>query len=188
MSAGEHVVRVDGQDRDLGPCDKLAAHQHPGVLHRAFSVLLFDPAGRLLLQRRASSKYHFRSRWSNSCCSHPRPGEDVVQAGQRRVREELGLDVELSLRTSFEYRAVDPDSGLVEHELDHVLVGRTADLPRPDPAEVDDVRWVDPARLARELEREPEEFTPWLALALRAAAGSSDISRAFPSPAVSDTV
>jgi isopentenyl-diphosphate Delta-isomerase len=143
-------------------------------------VLLFDADGRLLLQRRASDKYHFRSRWSNSCCSHPRPGEDVLAAGRRRVREELGLDVELSSRGWFEYRAIDIESGLVEHELDHVLVGRADRPPSPDPAEVDEVRWVTAGELQRWLDAEPSAFTPWLVPALRAAAGSAHIGDAFP--------
>lgn len=180
MRAPDHVVRVDTDDRTLGSCDKLAAHQHPGVLHRAFSVLLFDDEGRLLLQRRAGVKYHFRRRWSNSCCSHPRPDEDLLEAGRRRVREELGLDVELARRGSFEYRAVDLDSGLVEHELDHVLVGRTSGQPRPDPAEVDEVRWVGPDELARWLADAPDAFTPWLVPALLAASPSQEVAGAFP--------
>jgi isopentenyl-diphosphate delta-isomerase len=174
------VVRVDADDRSLGSYGKLAAHQHPGVLHRAFSVLLFDGRQRLLLQRRAAAKYHFRHRWSNSVCSHPRPGEDLVDAGRRRVHEELGLAVELEHRASFEYRAVDLDSGLVEHELDHVLVGTTDGAPRLDPDEVSEVRWVGADELAHWLEREPEVFTPWFVPALRAVAGGDDVRRAFP--------
>lgn len=180
MRAPESVVLVDADDRPLGRYDKLAAHQHPGVLHRAFSVLLFDARGHLLLQRRAGVKYHFRRRWSNSCCSHPRPGEDLLDAGRRRVREELGLEVELAHRASFEYRAVDLDSGLVEHELDHVLVGRTSLQPSPDPAEVDEVRWVGPDELARWLADEPDAFTPWLVPALLAASTSAEVAGAFP--------
>jgi isopentenyl-diphosphate Delta-isomerase len=175
----ESVVRVDADDRALGSFEKLAAHRHPGVLHRAFSVLLFDGRHRLLLQRRAAAKYHFRNRWSNSVCSHPRPGEDLVQAGQRRVREELGLTVELVHLASFEYRAIDLDSGLVEHELDHVLVGTTDGAPRLDPDEVAEVRWVDAYELAGWLAREPEVFTPWFVPALQAAAGTDDVRGAF---------
>lgn len=179
MTAGESVVRVDGADRALGAFDKLAAHQHPGVLHRAFSVLLFDDEQRMLLQRRSPAKYHFRQRWSNSACSHPRPGEAVLDAGVRRVREELGLDVALTHRATFEYRAVDADSGLVEHELDHVLVGRASGTPRIDPAEVAEVRWVDAEELAGWLDRDPDAFTPWFVPALRAAGGSTDVRAAF---------
>lgn len=180
MTAGESVVTVDRFDRSTGSCEKVAAHRHPGVLHRAFSVLLFDGQGRLLLQQRAASKYHFRSRWSNSCCSHPRPGEELVSAARRRVREELGLVVELSLRGSFEYRAVDLDSGLVEHELDHVLVGCTDETPRPATEEIDALRWVTHDELVAWLASEPEAFTPWFVLALRAAAGGDDLRLAFP--------
>jgi isopentenyl-diphosphate Delta-isomerase len=182
MTTTESVVTVDVDDRDVGTCDKLAAHQGDGVLHRAFSVLLFDGTGRLLLQRRAFEKYHFRGRWSNSCCSHPRPGEDLLEAGRRRVREELGIEVELSHRGRFVYRAVDLDSGLVEHELDHVLVGRTDAEPRPDSREVDAVRWVAADELLRWLDEEPEVFTPWFVPALQAASPSDDAADAFPAP------
>lgn len=180
MTTYDSVVTVDVDDQVVGTCDKLAAHQGEGVLHRAFSVLLFDDRGRLLLQRRALDKYHFRGRWSNSCCSHPRPGEDILAAGRRRVREELGIEVELSHRGSFVYRAIDLESGLVEHELDHVLVGRTTGEPSPDPLEVEAVRWVEPHELGRWLDDEPHAFTPWLVPALLTASSSDELLGAFP--------
>lgn len=147
--------------------EKLAAHESPGVMHRAFSVFLFDAEGRVLLQRRADEKHHFRGRWSNTCCSHPRPGEGVEDGASRRLREELGIDATASEVGSFTYRALDADSGLVEVEFDHVLVGRHAGPARPDPDEVSEVRWVTLADLRRRLETEPEAFTPWLAPALQ---------------------
>lgn len=181
MTVPDSVVTVD---RSTGSCEKVAAHRHPGVLHRAFSVLLFDGESRLLLQQRAASKYHFRSRWSNSCCGHPRPGEDLVAAARRRVREELGLVVDLSRRGWFQYRAVDLDSGLVEHELDHVLVGCTDDPPRPAAEEIDGLCWATHHELVAWLADEPEAFTPWFLPALRAAAGSGDLRLAFPTVGV----
>ena len=145
---------------------KLDAHASPGVLHRAFSVFLFDRRGRLLLQRRSEQKHHFRGRWSNTCCSHPRPGETVAAGATRRLREELGISASVREVGSFTYRAADPDSGLVEVEFDHVLVGRHDGGADPDPAEVGEVRWVALADLRRQLLADREAFTPWLPLAL----------------------
>ncbi len=147
--------------------EKLAAHQPPGVLHLAFSVFLVDDGGRVLLQRRSTTKHHFRGRWSNSCCSHPRPGESVVAAATRRVDEELGLVVDLHDIGSFSYRAVDPESGLVEHELDHVLVGPYDGSPlRPDGREIDALGWAHVTDMRHALALHPHRFTPWLAPAL----------------------
>jgi isopentenyl-diphosphate Delta-isomerase len=165
----ESVVLLDADGNETGRMDKLAAHQGAGHLHRAFSVFLVDGAGRLLLQRRAATKHHFRSLWSNSCCSHPRPGEGLEDAGVRRVHEELGVELDPSALTdvgSFVYRAEDPASGLVEHEWDHVLVGRFDGTPAPRHDEVEDWRWVGRAALDDELAQHPEAFTPWFALAL----------------------
>jgi isopentenyl-diphosphate delta-isomerase len=162
----EEVVLVDEADRELGTMAKLRAHEPPGALHRAFSVFLFNDRGELLLQRRAGSKHHFAGRWSNTCCSHPRPGESVLEAGRRRLDEELGVTARLSTSGSFTYEALDPVSGLVERELDHVLVGRWSGDPAPDPAEVGAWRWVEVDELRSSLEREPSSFTPWLPLAL----------------------
>src|SRR4051794_27812216 len=97
----DDIVLVDEHDRPLGTCAKLAAHRNGGTLHRAFSVFLFDSAGRMLLQQRAAGKYHFGGLWTNACCSHPRPGEAVADAARRRVREELGVEVDLRPVLSF---------------------------------------------------------------------------------------
>ncbi|MEL6329578.1 MAG: isopentenyl-diphosphate Delta-isomerase [Planctomycetota bacterium] len=165
----EEVVIVDEHDHELGTMEKLAAHRDGGRLHRAFSVFLFDDRGRLLLQQRAASKYHFGGLWANTCCSHPRRGESPVEAGARRLVEELGIGaVELSVATTFTYRAHDEASGLTEHEFDHVLVGRFGGEPKPNPDEVQAVRWVDTEELDRELAERPEVFSPWFPIALRA--------------------
>ncbi len=166
MMAGtdEHVVVVDENDREIGQSEKLAAHRAPGLLHRAFSVLVFDAAGRLLLQRRAPGKYHFAGRWSNSCCGHPRPGELIAAAAARRVREELRLDVCVYAGPRFEYRAQDTCSDLVEHEIDHVFRAIITDQrPDPDPDEIDACCWIERGPLERWIAREPARFTPWLA-------------------------
>lgn len=155
----EQVVLVDGDDRAIGRMEKLAAHRE-GRLHRAFSVFVFDGAGRLLLQRRALGKYHSPGLWSNTCCGHPRPGEDTLAAAQRRLMEEMGLHCELEHVHSFIYRA-DLGDGLWEHELDHVFVGTTRDEPRPHPDEVAEWRAVPRAALEEELAHAPGGFTVW---------------------------
>lgn len=154
------VVLVADDGSVVGESSKLAAHESPGHLHLAFSVVLYQPDGRTLLQRRALSKYHFPGAWANACCSHPRPGEDLVAAAESRVREELGVDCALQDVGSLIYRARCESSGLVEYELDHVLVGEIDEEPRPDASEVAEVRWVEPRAV---LEESPEQAAPWLA-------------------------
>jgi isopentenyl-diphosphate Delta-isomerase len=162
----EQVILVDESDTPIGECEKLAAHLHGGQLHRAFSVFIFDTEGRLLLQRRALAKYHFGGLWTNTCCSHPRPGETTLAAAQRRLTEELGFTTELTERGSFLYRAEDSASGLTEHELDHVFVGRFSHGPSPNPDEVMDWRWQAMDEVEAELLAHPKRFTPWFPLAL----------------------
>lgn len=161
QSGSERVVLVDELDRELGTAEKIEAHRDGGRLHRAFSVFLFDGEGRLLLQRRAAGKYHFGGLWTNTCCSHPRPGELPVDAGRRRLGEEMGIDAELHAAGTFVYEAHDPSSGLTERELDHVLVGRFDGSPSPNPDEVCDWRWISLNDLDAELRAMPDEFTPW---------------------------
>ena len=160
----EQLIYVDEQDRELGSGGKMLAHQE-GLLHRAFSVFVFDAAGRLLLQKRAASKYHSGGLWSNTACGHPRPGEETGAAARRRLREEMGLDCELSEAFAFRYRA-EFDNGLVEHEYDHVFFGRHEGDPAPDPSEVEDWRWASPDELSRDLQANPQHYTYWLRLAL----------------------
>jgi isopentenyl-diphosphate delta-isomerase len=157
----EFVVLVDDHDRPLGSAPKLDVHRPPGTLHRAVSVFVVNSAGAILLQRRAMSKYHFPGLWTNACCGHPRAEESVENAGKRRLAEEMGLAAELRPVGSFIYRADDPDSGLAEHELDHVLLANCDADPSPDSTEVDDWRWIDRDDLDDELNRKPQLFTPW---------------------------
>ena len=165
----ELLVLVDEQDREVGTCSKLAAHRE-GHLHRAVSVMLFDDAGRLLLQRRAPDKYHSGGLWSNTCCGHPRPGESPVDAASRRLRAELGItNVSLRPAGTFRYRAA-LRNGLIEHELDHVLVGTWAGDAVLAPAEVSAVRWVHPTQLSVELMAYPQRFTAWTSHVLTAVA------------------
>ncbi len=164
----EQVVLVDESDAELGTAGKAEVHRGRGELHRAVSVFLFDGDGRLLLQRRAATKYHFAGLWANTCCSHPRPGEGVVAAGERRLREEMGISARLRHAGSFVYRAVDPRSGLVEHEFDYVLVGSFSGTPLPDPAETDDWAWIEMPELKRRLASGDGGYVPWLSPALAA--------------------
>lgn len=162
------VELVDDAGSGLGECSVAEAHTPPGRLHRAFSVQLFDSRGRALVHRRALTKSRFAGRWTNTCCSHPAPGEDIVASAVARVREELGLAVDgLTEVGRFTYRAADPASGTVEHEYDHVLVGTCDDDPDPDPAEIHEWRRVEPAQLLGEVARAPELHSPWLGGVLR---------------------
>lgn len=155
----ERVVLVDENDAEVGTLEKQRAHQE-GRLHRAFSVFVLNSRGEMLLQRRAAAKYHSPGLWTNTCCSHPRPGEPVDAAARRRLREEMGIDCALTPLFAFTYRAqVGP--GLVEHEYDHVFVARHDGDPAPSPDEVDGWRWVPVDQVAREVREHPDAFTPW---------------------------
>jgi len=165
-SGEERVVLVDEQDRAVGTLPKLAAHRDGGRLHRAFSIFLFDEEGRMLLQQRAQAKYHFPLLWTNACCGHPRPGEDVVEGARRRLREELGVEAGLRRAFAFVYAAEDAASGLTEREYDHVLVGRLETQPRPAPEEVAALERRAPDELLRDVAARPGRYTPWFRQAL----------------------
>ena len=161
----EQVILVDEQDRELGAGEKLQAHRD-GALHRAFSIFVFDPAGRLLLQKRAAGKYHSGGLWSNTCCGHPRPGEATLAAARRRLREEMNFDCELREAFDFVYRA-ELGGALVEHEFDHVFVGELAgDPPAPEPSEAEDWRWVSMNELREGLREQPARYSYWLKAAV----------------------
>jgi len=164
--AGERVVLVDEQDRSIGTAGKLEAHRNGGRLHRAFSVFLFDERGRMLLQRRAAAKYHFPLLWTNACCGHPRPGEDVLEGARRRTREELGVDPSIRPVFAFTYVAQDPPTGMTEREYDHVLLGALDGEPRPHEDEVESIDWREPDELLSDVRVRPEAYTPWFRTAL----------------------
>ena len=162
------LILVDGLDREIGTATKRTAHEK-GLLHRAFSVVLMRDSAEgpeLLLSRRALSKYHSGGLWANSCCSHPRAGEKVVEAAYRRVKEELGCEaVDLRDVTAFAYRAAF-DNGLCEFEFDHVLVGRCNGEIEPNPDEISEARWTTFDALATELAEKPHAFAAWAPMAL----------------------
>jgi isopentenyl-diphosphate Delta-isomerase len=173
MSDRSLVELVSPEGRTIGSSTVEAAHEGDGLLHRAFSVLLFDADGRTLLQRRSAAKTRFPLRWANTCCGHPAPGESVVGAATRRLAEELGVrGVDLADVGVFTYAAADDATGRIEREYDHVLVGRVrADLATvPDPTEVASVRWVAPSAVLDDLtETGSAEYAPWLPGVLRVA-------------------
>ncbi|WP_020554548.1 isopentenyl-diphosphate Delta-isomerase [Embleya scabrispora] len=159
------VELVDPQGNTIGLAEKLEAHQPPGQLHRAFSVFLLDDEGRVLMQRRALTKYHSPGRWSNTCCSHPFPGEEPREAVLRRLTEELGVEpTVLEPAGLVTYDVTDEVSGLVEKEFNHLFVGRAGGALRLNPEEVDDVAYVPPAELDAWLA--VHEHTAWLSAVL----------------------
>jgi isopentenyl-diphosphate delta-isomerase len=159
---------VDEHGVTIGTEEKLAAHQAPGLLHRAFSVFLFDSRGRLLLQQRALGKYHSPGVWSNTCCGHPYPGESPFAAAARRTFEELGVSPALLAEAgTVRYNHPDPASGLVEQEFNHLFVGLVNGTPGPDPEEVGDIAFVTAEELAKRHAADP--FSAWFMTVLDAA-------------------
>jgi isopentenyl-diphosphate Delta-isomerase len=160
----EQVILVDKNDQVIGSMAKLEAHEK-GVLHRAFSIFLFNSKGELLLQRRALTKYHSAGLWTNTCCSHPRPNENTDDAAIRRLSEEMGLTTPLSYKTNFLYTAKF-DNDLTEHEFDHVYTGVTDLNPIINPEEVDSYKWVSLLDVKTLIKTEPESFTVWFKIAI----------------------
>ena len=160
------VVLVDAQNVQIGVCDKRAAHLGMGQLHRAFSVHLIDSAGRHLLQRRAAGKMLWPGFWSNACCSHPAPGEPIVEAASRRLREELGISASCRFLYSFEYHARFGSIG-AEHEFCHVLVAQTDAVLAPAADEVSEFRWQTRTEISAQLAAQPAQFTPWFRMEWR---------------------
>ncbi len=157
----ENLILVDADDREVGVLDKAAAHDGEGVLHRAFSVFVFNSRGELLLQQRAADKRLWPGFWANTCCSHPRRGESLEVATRRRLQEELGLACDLEFVFKFQYHARFGEAGS-EHELCHVFIGQSDEVPHVNASEIAAVRWIAPDALDDEIERHPEHFTPWL--------------------------
>ncbi|HTT26627.1 MAG TPA: isopentenyl-diphosphate Delta-isomerase [Thermoplasmata archaeon] len=163
--ADERVVLVDGEDREVGTARKMDAHRNGGRLHRAFSILVFDAQGRTLLQKRAAGKYHAAGQWTNTCCSHPRPGETVEAAAHRKLKQELGFDCPLVESFPFTY-SIDLGGGMSEREFDHVLFGQFNGTPTPNPEEVEAFRWASLAELMEDVRIHSREYTPWFKIIL----------------------
>jgi isopentenyl-diphosphate Delta-isomerase len=155
----ERVILVDEQDHKIGTMPKMEAHEK-GLLHRAFSVFVFNDRKELMLQRRAWHKYHSPGLWTNTCCSHQRDGEDSLEAGHRRLNEEMGFDTALTFAVSFIYKAPF-DNGLTEHELDHVLLGQYEGEPIINTEEVSEWKWMPMENLKIDLIEHPENYTVW---------------------------
>lgn len=166
IATAEHVILVNAEDEPVGSESKQAAHRGEGLLHRAFSVYLFDDNKRLLLQRRSSAKPLWPGYWSNSCCSHPRAGETTIAAAKRRLNDELGLPEDTAVRFlfKFQYHARFADLGS-EHEVCSVYIGSVQTPGTINPEEVAEYRFVEPDVLDSALAREPHHYTPWLRLA-----------------------
>ncbi|WP_028115343.1 isopentenyl-diphosphate Delta-isomerase [Ferrimonas senticii] len=161
--AVEHVVVVDELGQVLGTQEKMAAHRS-GVLHRAFSIFVFNSRGQLMLQQRALHKYHSGGLWTNTCCSHPRLHETFKQGAVRRLQEEMGLECELTEVFQFTYRA-ELDQGMIEHEFDQVLFGITDQLPKLNPEEAASFRFISLDELDQQMAQQPQQFTAWFQIA-----------------------
>ncbi|MCI2227853.1 isopentenyl-diphosphate Delta-isomerase [Polaribacter sp. MSW13] len=155
----EQVVLVDKNDNQLGLMPKMEAHER-AVLHRAFSVFIFNKKGELMLQQRAAHKYHSPLLWTNTCCSHQRNGESNLDAGKRRLQEEMGFTTDLKEVFSFVYKAPF-DNGLTEHELDHVMIGYFDESPILNKEEVEDFKWMLLEDVKLDMEKNPSVYTEW---------------------------
>jgi isopentenyl-diphosphate Delta-isomerase len=158
----EEVILVDEHDNSIGTMEKIEAHKK-GLLHRAFSILLFNTRGEVLIQKRAEVKYHSGGLWTNTCCSHPIPGENIDVATRRRLKFEMGIDVQTEFAYKFIYKTA-LDKELTEHELDHVYIGTFDGVPKPNPAEVDDWKFVDFQDLKKDVNNHPDAYTYWFRL------------------------
>lgn len=161
----EQVVLVSENDEILGLMDKMQAHEN-GILHRAFSVFLFNDKGEMLLQKRASGKYHSPDQWTNAVCSHPRFDETYLQGAKRRMKEELGVEAELTEKFNFLYKA-DVGQNLWEHELDHVFTGIYNGDFLLNEDEVSEVRYISMQELDAEMKENPQQFTEWFKIILK---------------------
>ena len=159
----EQVILVDKNDHPIGLMEKMEAHEK-GLLHRAFSVFIFNDKKELMLQQRALSKYHSPGLWTNTCCSHPRDGETTAEAAHRRMKEEMGFDCEFEEAFDFLYKS-DVGQGLIEHELDHVFIGHSNAIPKINPEEVNAWKYVSMESIKDEMSTHPERFTVWFRIA-----------------------
>jgi len=161
----EKIILVDKNNRKIGTEEKMKVHEL-GLLHRAFSIFVFNEKGELLLQKRAKEKYHSGGLWTNTCCSHQRPNEELSEAIHRRLVEEMGFDCELKKVFDFSYRT-EFGNGLIENEYDCVFVGKSNKIPIPNKEEVEDYKWILLKELKEDIEENPEEYTYWMRVALK---------------------
>jgi isopentenyl-diphosphate delta-isomerase len=161
----QKVVLVDVHDRRLGVDEKISAHLNGGKLHRAVSVCVFNSRGEIMLQQRSDTKYHSQSLWSNTCCSHPFDGEEIIEAAHRRLCEEMGFDCTLKEVFSFIYKC-DIGNNITEYELDHVVFGRYDGQPKLNAEEVKDWCWMGLKMLLEEVKTNPSNYSKWLAILL----------------------
>ncbi len=159
----EEVILVDENDTEIGKMEKMEAHEK-AILHRAFSVFIFNSDHDMLLQQRALTKYHSAGLWTNACCSHPRPGENTLNAAKRRLYEELGFDTNIQKVFDFTYKA-SFDNGLTEHEFDHVFIGTYDQNISPNPDEVKDISFMSMDAILSSLTSEPAKYTAWFLIA-----------------------
>jgi isopentenyl-diphosphate delta-isomerase len=155
----EEVVLVNENDEIIGTMEKIRAHE-TASLHRAISVFIFNSKNELLLQQRASHKYHSGGLWSNTACSHPRLNEDCIDAATRRLEEEMGIQTELNFKFKFKYKSEMPN-GLVEHEVDHIFFGITDKKPTLNPDEVENFKYVNLEVLIEDIKKNPNNYTSW---------------------------
>jgi isopentenyl-diphosphate delta-isomerase len=160
----ELLILVDENDNQIGTQDKLSVHLE-GILHRAFSVFIFNSKNELLLQQRSNIKYHSPGLWTNTCCSHPRPGESTLEACNRRLIEEMGMNTSLNFSFSFLYK-FEFTNGLIEHEYDHVYIGKTDLKPKLNLNEVQDWKYISITNLEKDIDLNPDQYTPWLKICL----------------------
>jgi len=159
----EKVVLVDKNDNQIGLMSKMEAHQK-GTLHRAFSIFLFNSENQILLQKRSSNKYHSGGLWTNTCCSHPRDEESVIDAGNRRLFEEMGIKTELKEAFNFIYKA-ELENGLIEHEYDHVLIGEFNGTPILNKDEAEDWKWISMEDVRKDIAENETDYTVWFVIA-----------------------
>lgn len=159
----QHVILVNEQDEQTGVMEKMEAHQK-AVLHRAFSVFIFNSKGEMLLQQRATTKYHSGGLWTNACCSHPNPGEETMQAAKRRLNEEMGFTAELKKAFHFIYKTPF-DNGLTEYEFDHVFTGNYDGIVVPNKEEVSDYCYKTMDEIEETLQSHPQKYTAWFRIA-----------------------
>lgn len=164
QASKEQVIAINEKDQEIGVADKLEAHRED-ILHRAISVFILNDHNQVLLQQRADDKYHSAGLWSNTCCSHPMPGEETAAAAHRRLREEMGFDCELEYIFPFRYRT-DVGGGLIENELDHVFIGWYSGEVNPSAEEVRDYKFISIKDLQALIDNQPGMFTTWFQLAL----------------------